>query len=84
MPTENRWRPFDKEDIYPSPGDIDEIRAWAIRLFFADGTERHYTGEQAFWGTGKQARCIAENTAHEFESAGYPVERFETEWLPDE
>lgn len=83
---ENKWRTFADADIFPTvqSTDADDVRVWAIRLFFCDGTEKHYVGEEAFWGTGVQARNIAENTAHTFEAAGFPVKRFETELLPDE
>jgi len=79
-----KGKQHEAKDMYPTcHKNIDAIRVWKMSFFFADGTEKIFDGEKAFWGTGEQARKLAENAVYDYESVGKEVVSFETERIED-
>lgn len=65
--------------LSPLPEEIDAVRVWKLTFWFKDGSVRVFDGEEAFWGTGKNASDTAAYVADIFADQGKAVKNWETE-----
>ena len=67
------------KSMFPSVADIDDVRVWKLTFHFADGNSLTFEDEEAFWGTGANARAVAQYTAEMFTRKGRTVTHWETD-----
>lgn len=65
--------------MFPIVADVDDVRVWKLTFYFADGNSLTFEDDEAFWGTGANARAVAQHTAEMFTRKGRPVTHWETD-----